>query len=161
MLKCLTLWSQQNADSDQWVQHEIALAYKPLSPFLLFIFTLFSLCLYICCISTVNMLLARRSLKVIYSPCRETGLRAKWHSQSGQCVWPEGRSQGLMKTNPSLCCPGNRPQNWLKGCRRALGYTGGQWNGWKWKVCVQCVVMWWDNKQSWASRSVTVVVEVG
>lgn len=32
-------------------------------------------------------------------------------------AWPEARSQGLMKTNPSLCCPGNRPE--LKGYRGA------------------------------------------
>lgn len=95
----------------------------------LFSSSLPSLPLYLCmcCISRVNMPAAIESLKVIYGPCRDgVGLRC-WglnviRSLASEArPWPEGRSQGLMKTNPSLCCPGNRSESWrASGVQRSV-----------------------------------------
>lgn len=77
-------------------------------------------------ISRVNAPVAAHSLKATRYP------RRNWVGSWGLNVIfvpapcsarPEGRSQGLMKTNPSLCCPGSRFRE-LRGGRghsRALG----------------------------------------
>lgn len=55
------------------------------------------------------------SLKVSSNPSRVReglwgGLNVIHSLGSVASEWPEGRSVGLMKTNPSLCCLGNRPE---------------------------------------------------
>lgn len=125
---CLILSSQQTTDSDQWVQRELGLAYKPGASqvtSLSFLHDRPPPCLCMCCISRVNMLAVIESLKVRCSPSRVGGSwggRYKGGGGAGLNVshslgtvasaWPEGRSAGQMKTNPSLCCSGNRPESW-------------------------------------------------
>lgn len=60
---------------------------------------------------------AIESLKVIYGLCRDgmgvggSGLNVRRSLGSVARAWPKGRSRGLMKTNPSLCCLGDRSES--------------------------------------------------
>lgn len=90
-----------------------------------------------------------QSLKVRRSPCwnwvASWGLNVIF-SLAPWCARPEGRLRGLMKTNPSLCCPGSRfcELEGYKGHSRALGYRGRWKDGWdekeRWFFCVRIIL---------------------
>lgn len=141
----LFLSAQQIPDIDKCARHELTLTYKtsPLRLPSLFLFlpvyVLYQLNKY----AGTDWELKGRLRSFQSQRGGVEGLNVIHSLGSVASARPEGRSEGLMKTNPSLCCLGNRAESWrateVRKSFRVWRQREG-WTGMKGSVCAcMCV----------------------